>query len=809
MQDVRYAIRRLRATPGFSAVALLVLALGIGANTAIFSLINTLYFKRLPLDGSDRLVHLYAHRPGRAYRAGFSDAEYDSVRARTHTLSPIAAETSIAQLHIVLNDVVREVRGDFVSANYFQTLNIGTSRGRFFAPVEDEVGGRNPVAVLGHRLSDELFGNEDRAVGASLKVNGIAVTVIGVAPREFVGDDVGRGADIWLPKAMLRPAGYGCAPTVQCVSIDTLVARLAAGQNVRTAQADAASTILWSRALDEHHDTRRELVAAAVAGTDPDTREILRPQMQLLGALTAVLLVIACSNLAGLLLAHALARRREIAVRLSIGATRARIVRQLLTEGLVLSAVGGASGLLVSRWVVPMLAGFYNVDSEGFLHSYNFEPDLRVYLYVFAVASATGVATAIVPALQSSRQDLSAALKEERSGAGPRGSHLRHLLVVAQIALSLVLAVSSSLLARSGLTLTRGTHFDPSGVAVLRIRPELARLPGPRAETFARDAASRLRRVPGVESVGMMIGGEGLVWDWASGSTLTVERAGVAPLTVATQDVDDAFFSTLRIPVLSGRTFTADDTSATLRVAVTNETLARVMWPHEEAIGRTLLVDGVPYRIVGTVADLQPPSAQAASAAPHLYRAFWQTSADAKTDVRMAVRVAGSPAAALPALRAAIRALDPAVPLGEDMTMSQQMALEYAPVLLARQVTIWCGAIALGLSAMGLYGVLALAMRSRTREIGIRIAIGAHPRVILLQFLALALRLGAAGIVMGIVAAWAATHLIGSWLYGVDTRDVVSYAEATAVLALAVAAAGYLPARRAARVDPLLALRGE
>ena len=809
MQDVRYALRRLRGTPGFSAVALLVLALGIGANTAIFSLINTLYFKKLPVSGSERLVHLYAHRPGRAFRAGFSDAEYESVRVRTHTLSSIAAKTSIAQLHIVLNNVVREVRGDFVSASYFQTLNIGTSRGRFFVPDEDDVGGRNAVAVLGYRLCRELFGNEDRAVGASLKVNGIAVTVVGVAPREFVGDDVGRGADIWLPRAMLGPAGYGCAPADPCNSIELLVARLAAGQSVRTAQADAASTILWSRALDERHEARRELVAAAVAGADLDTREILRPQMQLLGALTAVLLVIACSNLAGLLLARSLTRRREIAVRLSIGATRTRIVRQLLTEGLVLSAVGGAAGLLVSRWVVPMLAGFYNVDSEGFLHSYNFEPDVRVYLYVCAVAGMTGMATAIVPALQSSRQDLAAALKDERGSAGsPRGSRLRHLLVVAQIALSLVLTVSSSLLARSGLTLTRGTHFDPSGVAVLRFRPELARLPGPRAEAFARDAASRLRRVPGVESVGMMIGGEGLVWDWASGPTRAVERPGAARLTVATQDVDDAFFSTLRIPVRSGRTFTAADTSATLRVAVTNETLARAMWPDGDAIGRTVLVDDVPYRIIGTVADVQPPNAQA-SAAPHLYRAFWQTSADSKTDVRVAVRVAGSPAAALPALRAAIRALDPAVPLGEDMTMSQQMALEYAPVLLARQVTVWCGAIALGLSAMGLYGVLALAMRSRTREIGIRIAIGARPRVILLQFLAQALRLGAAGIAAGIVAAWAATHLIGSWLYGVDTRDAISYAGATAVLAVAVVAAGYLPARRAARVDPILALRAE
>ena len=809
MQDVRYAIRRLRATPGFTTVAVVVLALGIGANTAVFSLIDALYFKTLPATESARLVHLYTHRPGRSFQAGFSDAEYASVRARTHALSSVAAQTSIAQLHIVVQDVIREVRGEFVSAGYFPTLNATTSHGRFFVAAEDEVAGRNPVAVLGARLCRELFGSQERCVGAGLRVNGNDVTVVGVASPGFIGDDVSRGADIWLPQAMLGPAGYGCVAGAECNSIDVLVARLMDGQTVRTAQADAAATIVWSPALDEHRAVRRELVVAAIAGADPDTRDRLRPQMQLLAALTGALLIIACANLAGLLVARALMRRREIAIRLSIGATRLRVIKQLLTEGLLLSAVGGGAGLLVSRWAVAMLAGFYNVDSEGFLHSYDFEPDVRVYLYVCVVAAVTGMAAALAPALQSSRDELVVALKDARGSDGsPCGSRLRHSLVIGQVALSLVLIVSSSLLVRSAMTITRGTHFDPSRVAVLRIRPELARFSDARAEAFARDASARLRRVPGVESVGMMIGGEGLVWEWGSGRSLSVSRPGAAPLTVVTQDVDEEFFSTLRIPIRSGRVFSGTDRHDAFRVAVANEALARALWPEGDVVGRTALVDDVPYRIVGTVADIQPLNA-AASPAPHLYRAFWQTSADAKGDVRFAVRVVGLPEATLPALRAAIRELDPAVPLGEDMTMAQQVMLHYAPVLLARRVTVWCGVIAVVLSAMGLYSVLALTMRSRTREIGIRIAIGARPDLIARQFLSQALALGAAGIGVGTGAAWAATRLIGSWLYGVDAHDAASYAGATVVVVAAVLAAGYLPARRAAQVDPLSALRVE
>lgn len=786
-----------------------MLALGVGANTASFTLIEALYFKTLPLPGSDRLVHLYTRHPGRAFRAGFSDAEYASLQTRMRTVSSLAAESSIAQLHVLVSGAVRELRGDFVSANYFQTLNVTASRGRFFLP--QEAPGHHAVAAISDRLWRESFGAADAAVGSLLHVNGLPITIVGIAPPAFLGDDVSRGADLWLPHGMLGPAGYGCAPSLECSSIDILVGRLAPEASVRRAAADAAASIIWSRALDVH-DTPRQLAVESAAGADPDTRADVWSQMQLLAAMTGVLLVVACANLAGLLLARGLTRTREIAVRLAIGATRGRIVRQLLTEGMLVAGVGGGAGLLVSTWAVARLARFYNVDSEGFFHNFNFEPDLHVFLYVCGIALLTGAVTATVPALQSSRQDLGLALNDGRGGTGPpRGRRLRQGLVVAQVALSAVLIVCSLLLSRSGRTLMQGTHFDPSGVDVLRIRPELVPYPADRAETFAREVVRRLRATPGVTSVGMMIGGEGAVWNWASGHSKTVRLPGAgaeSEQTVATQDIDPAFLDTLRIPILSGRVFDDRDRVGSPAVAIVNETLAHHLWSSEGAVGRTIVVQDRSCRVVGVVADIQPPSLTTGRA-PHLYLPFWQTDPAAKGDIRFAIRVAGSPAAALPALRAAIRALDPSVPLGEDMPMTTQIALEYSPVRLANEVTAACGLLALLLSGIGLYSVLALAMRSRTREIGIRIAIGARPVEIAREFLRDALTLGGLGIAIGLVAAWIAIQLVASWLYGVEPHDGATYLAAVAAVLLTVLAAGYFPARRASHVDPIAALRDQ
>jgi predicted permease len=810
--DLRYGVRRLRATPGFTAVSVATLAISLGANTAIFTLVDTLYLKPLAIDASDRLVHLYARRPGGGFEAGFSESEYESLRTRLHAVTALAAETPVAQLHLVTPTAVREVRGNFVSATYFDIVGVRPTRGRAFVPDEDLVPGRNPVAVISDRLWRDVFGASATAVGATVRINGLAVAIVGVTPLGFYGDDSSRGADVWLPAAMLAPAGYGCDRGEDCNLVELLLGRLRPGARVTTARAEAAAMIQWTPSLDRNPARHRAVVVDPIAGADPDTRELLRPQMELLLALTGLLLLITCANLAGLVLGRALTRRREIAVRLSIGATRARIVRQLVTEAFVISALGGAAGVLVSRWLIDLLAGFYRIDSEGFAHSYDFGTDPRVFVFAFIIVLVATLLVGLVPALQACRSDIAAELKDGR-GADPswRVRRLRHALVVAQVALSLMLLVSSMLLARSSGVVRGGTHFDPAHVAVLRLRPELTRMDPTAAEAFMRSVSDRLRGTPGVQAVGMMIGGEGLVWHWASGPrraiALPAQRRGAsAPLTVASQDVDAAFFDALRIPISEGRAFTSEDRAGAPPVAILNETLARLLWPRQSAVGQRLAVDDRLYSVVGIAADIQPANAVTPTAG-HLYLPFWQTNAASKTDVRFAIRVAGGPAAFLPRFREAIHRLNPDVPIGEDMPLADQIALEYAPILLAERVTIACGLLALALSAMGLYCVLALTMRSRIREIGIRIAIGAQPREIAGQFLRQALALGLAGVGTGLAGAWVAAQFIAAWLYGVNAHDTGAFAFGAGVLLVVTLLAGVMPAARAARLDPIVALR--
>jgi hypothetical protein len=375
----------------------------------------------------------------------------------------------------------------------------------------------------------------------------------------------------------------------------------------------------------------------------------------------------------------------------------------------------------------------------------------------------------------------------------------------------MMLLVTAILLGRSSGSVRAGTHFDPSQVVVLRLRPELSRMEPAAAEAFMRTVSDRLRGTSGVQAVGMMIGGEGLVWHWASGPRRTIALpsqlgTAAATLSVASQDVDASFFDALRIPIRAGRAFTNDDRVGAPPVAIVSETLAGALWPRQNAVGQRLAVDDHLYTVVGVAADIQPEST-ATPPAGHLYLPFWQTNAAAKTDVRFAIRIAGSPAAFLPGFRDLIHRLNADVPIGEDMPLANQIALEYAPILLAERVTIACSLLAVALSTMGLYCVLALTLRNRVREIGIRIAIGARPGDIARQFLGHALALGLAGVAAGLAGAWMAARFIASWLYGVDAHDGGAFAFAAGLLLVVTLVAGVVPAARAARLDPIAALR--
>jgi predicted permease len=809
LQDVRYGFRLLLKNPGTSLTAILLLAVGIGANTAVFSVSNTLFLKRLPVPESERLIHIYGQGPHGHYGSGFSYPEYQRLRGQMHSVSAMAAESTVAQLHMVGESGVREIGGALVSSGYFSLLRVRPSLGRFFLAEEDAVEGRDPVAVISDSLWHSYFSGDANIIGREIRINSVPLKIVGVAPSGFYGDEPGIPAELWIPMAMRQAVGYGCDVGKECTDVGSMVARLAPASGLRMAQTEAGAKIVWT-STDYKREEHRGIGVFQALGTNPDLQIKERRQTQLLTAATGILLLIGCANLAGLLLAHGVTRRKEIALRLSIGASRQRIIRQVLTENFLLAAVGGALGLLISLWGTRVLSRFYVMNSEGFVRLYDFSPDWRLFSYVLAVAVVTGALFGVVPALYASRQDLMTELKDGSGSAGQTSRRLRNTLVALQAALSLVLVVCAALLTKSSRALLKGANFDPEHVAVLRLRPELAKYDAAKAALFAKAASQELNNTPGVESAGMMVGGEGLMWHWSSGRAPDVRLPGEAASRFAqdvrVQDGDARFFTALRIPLLEGRGFTDQDQQGGPLVAVVNQTLAQQFWPGDSAVGHTVIINKREYRVIGVCASIQPPGAEQKPQG-HIYRSFWQ--AGYAGDVRFAIRVKGDPAAMLPALREAIHKLDPSVPLGEDMPLSVQLESDYTPVMLASAVISFCGFLALGLSALGLYSVLAFTVRTRGREFGVRMALGADRADLVTLVLRDAFRIVVAGIIGGILAGMLATGLLNAWLYSVQARDLTSFVAGSASLLIAAFVAAWLPAHRASRADPMVALRAE
>lgn len=813
LQDVRYGARVLLKSPGTTLVMLLILGVGIGANTAIFSFVDVLFLKQLAVKQPEDVVKVFAKGPHGHFGAGFSYPEYASLRDHNSSFSELAAETQIAQVHAVFAEDSKELRGAFVSANYFSTLGVKPLVGRFFLSEEDAVPDRDPVAVISADLWKNRFNSDPAVIGRSISVNRVALQIVGVAPPDFLGVHAGNPQELWMPLMMLHAARYfgTCPHAYDCSVIDDLIGRLAAGRRRRDAEDELSRIVVWSASDWPASEGRRQIAAFPAAGVDPDNRSDFTSQMRLLTAVAVVLLLVSCANLAGLFLARSISRSKEIAVRLAIGASRSRVALQLLTESLLLSFAGCALGLALSLWGRNALASFYDVDSEGFRHLFDLRIDWRVLAFSFALAILTGLLFGLAPAMRATRQDLVTQLKEGAGAVGAqRSGWFRQTLVAGQVALSLVLLVSAGLMVRSSQALRSGTNFDPRHVAVLRVRPELLHYTPAQNEAFFRRTVETLKALPGVESVTSVRGGEGLVWNWQNGRDVKVNPPGAAtaPLQVRHHDIGLNFFSTLKIPLLEGRDFGEHDGAGAPLVAILNQTLARQLWQHGSVLDRTILVNQHPVQVVGVAADIQPANSQAPPA-PYLFLPFWQSDPGKEGDLRLAVRVRGDPNAALSEIRRAIQAMDPNIPIGEDMSMAEQIDTEYMPVMLSRSVISYCGIIALWLSAVGLFSVLTYFVRTRTREIGIRMALGAQVSAVLQLVIGQGLAMSLAGVGGGLLLALAATRLLSAWLYGVRAMDYMTYAAASLLLFAVAIAASYLPARRAAEVDPMIALRHE
>lgn len=801
VQDFRQAARRLRATPGFSGLAILTLALAIGAHAAIFSLIDVVFLRPLPVAAPEQLVGVYESRDGTGFHP-LSLPDFRDYRDATTVFTGLAAHYAGAPLVLEIGDGPQEeINGSVVSANYFSLLGVEPARGRFFLPAEDSTPGAAPVVVVSHRFWQSRLGGRDDALGSVVRLNGTAFTVVGVAPARFEGVVIGLPSEVWIPTAM-SAVGYRWCDTASrdCTWIE-MIGRLAPGRTVAEAQVEM--DVLSSRVRAAHPaagDLQRGLSLAPLTGVEPEARlDRLRLVALLLAAVTLVV-VVAGANLGGLLIARGLARRGEVAVRAALGAPAWRVVSPFVAETLLLAVAGGAGGLLVAAWLCALVSLLYPSAEPLAL---GLSP--AVAAYTAGLAMVVGLLVGLVPGLQASRPGLVAALKGEAVTGGRRRPRLLGSLLVVQVAVSFVLLTATGLMVRSLATVSRVGSLDPDRVATLRLRPRLIGYDAARAQSFTREVMGQLSELPGLESATLAAGLPPRFWydgPYPVGRPGEVAAPDRGP-TAWINWVGPRFFATFGVSLLRGRDFDERDTTASAPVTVVNRTLATALWPRGEAVGQLLVLDGESYEVIGVVED--PPALVAADRVPQAYLAYWQD--PGAIDARIAVRTAGAAAPLLPGLRAAIRAVDPDVPVVETATLRSRLRRAFAPAYLAGRILAVTGGLSLFLSVVGLFGVVALAVAQRTQEIGIRQALGGSRHHVVALVVGDTLALVGVALGLGLAAALALEGTLAHYLYGVSPRDPLTVGTTLVVLALVAALASWWPARRASRIDPIVALR--
>jgi predicted permease len=805
LQDVRYAARRLRKTLGFTCIALLTIAIGIAANVSVFAFRDALFLRSVPAKNPSGLVRI---RGAENDSAGFSYPEYVYVRDHAKSLQSLVAHYSTAPLYVRANGASEEITGAVVSSNYFAMLGLRPYIGRFFNAEEDSIPDRDAVAVLGFGFWKRTYDGDPSVLGKTLSTNGKSFTVIGVMPPEFRGIEIGGSPnELWIPTAMIRVGYRFCDGLQPSCTILQLIGRLAPGANAHGSQAELS---LLTHSLSKNISGFEERAGVSVEPAIGISRDHYFPIfIRLLTWIGAVVLVIVCANIGGLLLARGKARYYELAMRQALGATPIRIIRQLLTENLLLAIAGGTLGVVISVWSSRWLAMFYSVDAEGYRRAFDLQFDAAVLAYSVLITVIAGLLFGLIPCWQASRPDFIQSLRSASVSQNASGNKGRLVLTAAQVALALALVVAAGLLARSAAEINAGKNLDLSGVLGLRLRPQLMSYSPPRAQAFTREVLQRLRTLPGVKSVSLAKG-IGLVWRANEEVRMrlpgeTYGKPGDEPV-IGVKPVAPAYFATSRIPFTSGRDFTDSDNPESNLVVIVNETLAHKFFRDSLSIGRTIWLNGKSYQVVGIVKDAQTRSI-AEGPEPVAYTAFWQDAG--LVDSRLCVRTEPPTAATAELIRKAIASIDPNVPVTEVMPLFEQVRGAYTDARVASAVLDCAAAIGLVLSAMGLFAVIAYEVDRRRREIGIRIAVGAKQgdvvRLVLKQGVVAIL----AGSVAGIGLALLTTRLLASWLFGVRPSDPSTLAAAVLSLVTVAVLACYVPARRAAEVDPMVALRYE
>ncbi len=811
LQDIRYAARALRKSPGFTAAAVLTLALGIGANAAMFSLVNAVILRSLPVEKPEDLAVLSVRTKEFQFRA-FSYPFFKDLRERTTVFAGLFARWGV-KLSLTSEGATERVEGELVTGDYFRVLGLRPLVGRLLTADDDRTPGAHTVCVLGYSLWRNRFGGDPAIVGRTIRLNGKPFTVIGVTPASFTSTEPGLDVDIRVPMMMQRdldPLGFDRLGPRRSAWI-AVIGRLKPGMTRE--HAAAALEVTVNQIARQHRmDTGRVLLEPGNQGWAMLRTRYERPLLILMGIVGGVLLV-ACANLANLLLARGAVRRREIAVRIALGASRARVMRQLLTEALLLTACGALLGLVAGSWVSRAVLALARAPWETEV-ALDTAPDWRVFAFTAAVALVVAVVFGAAPSMEATRVDLSSAMKD---AAGRRfGGRGRKCLVGGQIAVSLVLLAGAGLFIgtlRNLQSLDPG--FRPEHVALLSVNPRMNGYSETAAAGFYARLLDRVRGEPGIRSAALV-----RVSPLSGGSTLrdftpegyTYKPSDWRNYEAYTNAVSPGYFRTMQIPVIMGREFTERDRTGTPPAVIVNETFARRYWPAGSPIGKHIIWGSAEHpkwgiEVVGVVRDSFYSSLREQRGRVVIYTPVAQE--QDIDELTVVARADGDPRAAIAAVAVDVRDLDRSLPVYNAATMTTQLDRSLATERLLATLAGSFGALALFLAAVGMYGVVAYSVGSRTREIGVRMALGASHRGILAMILRESAAATVGGIAAGVPLALAATRLIASLLYGLEPRDPFVFASVTLLLAAVALAAALLPARRATRIEPTTALRDE
>ena len=804
-KDIRYAFRGLRKRPGFTLVALITLALGIGANTSIFSVVNAVILRPLHFKDADRLAVVWEE----ASFAGFptntpAPGNYTDWKNQNRSFEDMAA-TASNSFNLTGDGDPERVAAYAVTANFFPVLGVQPLLGRSFLNEEGRTGANN-VVVLSYQLWQTRYGGANNIINREILLNGTKYTVIGVMPADFqyLENDV----RLWVPLALSEKEQSN-----RNAHYLTVVARLKPGVTMPQAQADM-SALMTNIAKDHPNETFGGKLGAVVTPIREQLIGKSRQPLIVLLVAVAFVLLIACANVAGLLLARAVGRRREIALRVALGASRLRIIRQLLTESLILAVVGGVIGAVLAFWSFSFLQ---KLIPQTLTLSTSLNLDLKVLFFALLVSVATGVAFGLVPAIQSAKVDLNEALKQSSTRA-TASSKLRSSLIVFEVALSIVLLVGAGLLIQTLFRLfNQYSNLKPEQVLTLRtVLPRSKYKELPQRTKFYEQVLERVQHLPGVVSAGYTTS---VPLAWKGGTNGFYPEGVTQPIQGMSYDanhrqVSTDYLKTMNIPLLQGRYFTPQDNAQSMPVVIINETMARQYWPGQQALGRRIKLgdptEDVPwFEIIGIVADVRQMGLDAAVKA-EMYLPYQQITDQPWFMPRdLAIRTAGDTSALVSSIRQAIREVDPDQPISNVATMSELLGEEAAQRKLGMLMLVGFSFLALLLASIGIYGVLAYFVTQHTNEIGVRLALGATQQNILLMIVKRGMLLTGLGVAIGLLAAFALTRLMSSLLFEVKAVDPLTFVIVPVLLILVALMASLIPARRATKVDPLVALRYE